>query len=235
MNRKIINRIMDKRTIITYFVVFLLLFTVTSGQKSVLNILGGFSPQESRGLDIIGIMRWNLCVLPPVAASILFMDVEMGVLRFYTMIRVKTIKKWFLSRFMCIVAANLLYLLLFAVLAEICARNGDYKRNGFLLFLILFFMHSFLMSAVSVALCAQSKGVHMSIVYYLTVEGIMVVIGDIFPQTAAYLPPYWGMIRQVGESCDRGYLLTIMGFSVVVIVGSVIFIIKGLGHNKRTG
>lgn len=228
MNRKIINRIMDKRAIIIYLAAFLLLFTVTPGQKDILNILGGFSPQKSRGLDMIGIMRWNFCVLPPVAVSILFMDVEMGVFRFYTMIRAKTVKKWFFLRFMGIAAANLLYLLLFAILTEICAGSGDYKKSAFLLFLILFFAHSFFMSMVSVALCAQSKGIHMSVVFYLTVEGIMVVIGDIFPQTAAYLPPYWGMIRQVGEACESGYLLSIMGFSAVMIVGSILFIIKGL-------
>ena len=68
----------------------------------------------------------------------------------------------------------------------------------------------------------------MAVVFYLTVEGIMVVIGDIFPQTAAYLLPYWGMIRQVGEASESGYLLSIMGFSAVVIAGSVICIIKGL-------
>lgn len=228
MNRKILNRILNKRAILIYLAAFLLLFTVTSGQKDILNILGGFSPQESRGLDMIGIMRWNLCVLPPVAVSILFMDVEMGVFRFYTMIRAKTVKQWFFVRFTGIAAANLLYLLLFVVLTEICAGNGDYKRSVFSLFVLLFFVHSFLMSMVSVALCTQSKGIHMSVVFYLTVEGMMVVIGDIFPQTAAYLPPYWGMIRQVGEACKGGYLLSIMGISAVVMMGSVIFIIKGL-------
>ena len=75
-----------------YTVVIILLFAVTPGQKGVINILAGFSPQESRGLDIIGIIRWNLCVLPPIAASILFMDMEMGVLQIYTMIRSENIK-----------------------------------------------------------------------------------------------------------------------------------------------
>ncbi len=228
MNRKMISRIMDKRAIAIYLAVFLLLFAVTPGQKDVLDILGGFSPQESREPDMIGMMRWSLCVLPPVAVSILFMDAEIGGLRFYTMVRAKTVKKWFFLRFMGIVAANLLYLLLFAVLTEICAGNGGYKRRGFLLFLLLFFVHSFCVSMVSVALCTQSKGIHMAVVFYLAVEGIMVVIGDIFPQTAAYLPPYWGMIRQVGEACRSGYLLSIMGISAVVIAGAVIGIIKGL-------
>lgn len=228
MNRKMIGRIMDKRAIAIYLAAFLLLFAVTPGQKDVLDILGGFSPQESRGPDMIGIMRWSLCVLPPVAVSILFMDAEMGGLRFYTMIRAETVKKWVILRFMGIAAANLFYLLLFTVLTEICAGNGGYRRRVFLLFLLLFFVHSFGMSMVSAALCTQSKGIHMAVVFYLTVEGIMVVIGDIFPQTAAYLPPYWGMIRQVGEACRSGYLLSIMGFSAAVIAGSVIGIIKGL-------
>lgn len=226
-NWKIISRILDRRAIIIYFTAWLLFFTVMPGQKGAMDILGGFSPQESRGLDILGIMRWNLCVLPPVAVSILFMDVEMGVLRVYTMVRSESVKKWYLPRFIGIAAANLVYLLLFVGVAEIGMRSGDYKRNGFGLFLAVFFLHSFLMSVVSVALCGKSRRVHTAVVFYLLVEGIMVVIGDIFPQTAACLPPYWGMIRQVGGG-STGYLFGIMGLSAVVIEVSAVYIIKSL-------
>lgn len=228
MNRKIISRILDRRAMLIYFAAWLLLFTVTPGQKSAMNFLGGFSPRESRGLDVLGIMRWNLCVLPPVAVSILFMDVEAGVLRTYTMIRVKKAKEWFLPRFAGIAAANLVYLLLSVGLTEVCTGSGDYRRDGFPLFLLLFFLHSFLMSTVSVALCAKSRGVHMPVVFYLAVEGVMVVIGNIFPQTAACLPPYWGMIRQAGGGGGIFYPLLIIGFSAVIIVISVIFIVKSL-------
>lgn len=228
MRGEMIGRILDRRALIIYLAACLLLFIVTPGQKSVLNVLGGFSPKGSRGLDIIGIMRWNLCVLPPVVASILFMDVEMGALRVYTLIRTKDAKKWFLPRFTAIAANNLIYLLLFTVLAEICAC-ADYKRSSFILFLIIFFLHSFMMSIASVALCALSGGVHVSIIFFLAVEGIMVVIGDIFPQTAAYLVPYWGMIQHVGAyDGSVPYLLLIMGVTAVMIAGSALIIIKSL-------
>lgn len=229
MKGKIISRILDKRALIIYLTACLLLFIVTPGQKGVMNILGGFSPQGSRGLDIIGIMRWNLCVLPPVAASILFMDVEMGTLRVYTLIRTKNAKRWFLPRFVAIAAANLIYLILFTVLTEVCAGSGDSKRNSFLLFLTIFFLHSFMMSVVSVALCVRGGGVHVSVIFFLAVEGIMVVIGEIFPQTAAYLLPYWGMIQQVGAyDSSVFYLLLIMGVPAAMIASSTIFIVKSL-------
>lgn len=213
-----------------YIVVIILLFAVTPGQKGVINILAGFSPQESRGLDIIGIIRWNLCVLPPVVASILFMDMEMGVLQIYTMIRSENIKKWFIQRFMGIVIANLFYMLLFVVITELCADAGDYKKKGFLLFLTLFFLHTLLISLVSVALCTQSKNIHITIVFYLAVEGIMVVIGEFFPKIAAYLPPYWGMIRQVENALSGtiSYLFLITGISAVIMIGSFMFTIKCL-------
>lgn len=230
MNIKIINMILNRRIIAMYIAVIILLFAVTSGHNGAMNILAGFSPQESRGLDIIGIIRWNLCVLPPVATSILFMDIEIRVLQIYTMIRSKNIIKWFIQRFIGIVIANLFYLFLFVVIAEICVAPGDYKKNGFLLFLTLFFLHTLLVSLVSVALCVQSKNIHITIVFYLTVEGIMVVIGEFFPKIAAYLPPYWGMIRQVENSSfgDMSYLFLIIGISVVIIISSFIFIIKTL-------
>lgn len=226
-NWMIISRILDRRAIIIYFAAWLLFFTVTPGQKGAMDILGGFSPQESRGLDIMGIMRWNLCVLPPVAASILFMDVEMGALRVYTMVRSGSVKEWFFPRFMGIAVANLAYLLLIVGIAEIGVGSGDYKRDGFGLFLAVFFLHSFLMSAVSVALCGKNRRVHTAVVFYLLVEGIMVVIGDIFSRTAACLPPYWGMIRQVGGG-STGYLFGIMGISAVVIAVSAVYILKSL-------
>lgn len=90
---RIAGRILDRRAIMIYFAAWLLFFAVTPGHKGAMAILGGFSPQESRGMDILGIIRWNLCVLPPVAVSILFMDVEMGVLRVYTMVRSGSMKK----------------------------------------------------------------------------------------------------------------------------------------------
>lgn len=226
-NWKIISRILDRRAIMIYFAAWLLFFTVTPGQKGAMDILGGFSPQESRGLDIMGIMRWNLCVLPPVAASILFMDVEMGALRVYTMVRSGSVKEWFFPRFMGIAVANLAYLLLIVGIAEIGVGSGDYKRDGFGLFLAVFFLHSFLMSAVSVALCGKNRRVHTAMVFYLLVEGIMVVIGEIFPRIAACLPPYWGMIWQVGGG-STGYLFGIMGLSAVVIAVSAVYILKSL-------
>lgn len=229
MNIKMINRILNGRTIIMYAAVMILLLAVTP-EKGAMDILAGFSPQEGRGLDMIGIIRWNLCVLPPVAASILFMDSEMGRLRIYTMIRSKNVKKWFIQRFMGIVTANLFYLFLPVAITEICAAVGDYKKKGFLLFLTLFFLHTLLISLVSVALFVQNKNLHITMVFYLTVEGIMVVIGEFFPKIAAYLPPYWGMIRQVGNSFagNRSYLFLIASISAVIMMSSVIFIIKNL-------
>jgi hypothetical protein len=224
---RIAGRILDRRAIMIYFAAWLLFFAVTPGHKGAMAILGGFSPQESRGMDILGIIRWNLCVLPPVAVSILFMDVEMGVLRVYTMVRSGSMKKWFLARLLGIAAANLVYLLLFVGIAEIGMGSGDYKRNGFGLFLAVFFLHSFLMSVFSVALCGKNRRVHKAVVFYLLVEGIMVVIGDNFPRTAACLPPYWGMIQQVGGS-STGYLFGIIILSAVIIVVSAVFIKKGL-------
>lgn len=95
MNRKMVGQILDKRAFMIYFAAWLLLFTVAPGPKSTMNLLGGFSPQESRGLNTLGIVRWNLCVLPPVSVSILFMDIEMGRLRTYTMIRAGNAKYLF--------------------------------------------------------------------------------------------------------------------------------------------
>lgn len=221
-----VRRILDRRTIALYAGFWLLLWTATPERRGAMELLGGFVPRESRGLNILGIIRWNLCVLPPVAASILFMDAEMGALRIYTMIRSENVRKWFLPRLMGIAAANLVYPLLFAGLAAV-AGSGDYKRDGFGIFLAVFFLHSFLMSTVSVVLCGKSGRVHAAVVFYLFAEGILVVVGNLFPRTAACLPPYWGMIRQV-EDGGAGYFLGILGVSAAGIAASAVFAIKSL-------
>lgn len=228
MNRRIINRILNKRVIVMYAIAFLLLLAVTPEPKSVMDILGGFSSQERKGLNIIGIMRWNLCVMSPIMVSILFMDMEMGTLRVYTMIRAKNMKRWFQSRLISIAVSNLIYLFLFVRGVEICIGCCNYRRKDFGLFLLLFFLHSFLMSMISVALCAQNKGIHLAVIFYLTVEGVMVIVGDIFPPMARYLLPYWGMIRQVRNVSDHSYLFFVIGFSVLLIVVCCVFIIKSL-------
>ena len=51
MNIKIINMILNRRIIAMYIAVITLLFAVTPDHKGAMNILSGFSPQESRGLN----------------------------------------------------------------------------------------------------------------------------------------------------------------------------------------
>lgn len=85
--RAIITRIISWRTIAAYIAVFLLLVITAPKGVSITELLGGFSAIGGMGrLNILGIMRWNLCVLPPVAVSILFMSSELGPLSAYTVI-----------------------------------------------------------------------------------------------------------------------------------------------------
>lgn len=230
MKGKMIGRILDRRAVLLYLSAWLLLFAVTPGQRGAMDVLGGFSPRGSRGLDIPGIMRWNLCVLPPVAASILFVETEMGALRNFTMMRAKNAKRWFLMRFTAIAAANLIFLLPFTGTAEALMGRGEVGSGRFFVFLILFFGHSFVMSMVSVAFFAGRGGIRASVISFLTVEGVMVVIGNAFPPAAACLPTYWGMIRQVEEAYDGGglYPALIMGATAAAIAGSAVFIIRSL-------
>ena len=56
---RIAGRILDRRAIMIYFAAWLLFFAVTPGHKGAMAILGGFSPQESRGMDILGCSSWH--------------------------------------------------------------------------------------------------------------------------------------------------------------------------------
>ncbi len=55
MNMKIINMILNRRTITMYTVVIILLFAVTPGQKGVINILAGFSHRRAEDWILLGL------------------------------------------------------------------------------------------------------------------------------------------------------------------------------------
>lgn len=121
MEGNVIRRILNRRTLAAYFGVSLLLTVITKGAGSAADILGGFVPVQGGRLNVLEIMRWNLGVLAPVVASILFMDEELGTLRYFTLPRSKSVGSWCRLRFIAVGVANLVYLLVAQAVSAIYA------------------------------------------------------------------------------------------------------------------
>ena len=213
MTGKTVARIFDFRTIILYLIAYLLLFATAAGKTSMVDLFGGFSACQNRGmLNVFAIMRWNLCVLPPVAASVLYMVSELGAFSRYSVLRYKTLKHWYFVRIAAVVAVNLAYLLAFFLFTEFSGLNAGCDRALLLHLLFVFPAHTVLLSVISVTLLAVCRSAKIPMMVFLAVEGFLVLAGTFFPQASRFLPPFWAMAR------NDSLLLPDVGWNVCLVV-----------------
>lgn len=112
MKGRLFTRVFDHHTFACYFAAIALMLFLVGGHRSPLLFFMGFSAQDGAGgLDIMRTMEWNLCVLPPVSASILFLMPELGALSTYTIVRSKNIRRWWLMRLAAVVVINYVFFL----------------------------------------------------------------------------------------------------------------------------
>lgn len=233
MSRKMICRILSSRGLAMYLIAYVLLL-ITTGRASVVDILGGFSPERSFGLNVLGIMRWNLGVLPPVIIGILFMSSELGKLSCYTVIRSKSINRWFLLRYTCIVLADVVYLLFFVIITTVFGYNAGCGIKGICLFMLVFSVHTILISTLSVSLLAVFKSHRIALLSFFIVEGVMPAVGSVFPSASKYLLPFWGMANdeELISLNKIFYLSATVVISILLSVLLVIAVLKRLRVNN---
>lgn len=235
MSRTIITRIINWRTVTAYLAMFLLLMITAPKSASTVGLLGGFSTVGGMGrLNILGIIRWNLCVLPPVAVSILFMASELGPLSTYTVMRAASIKTWYLVRLCAVILANLIYISTFILLGAVFGLNARSEPFRLYQLMLVFPMHTILMSGISVMLLTVCRSSKAPVFSYFAVEGCMVIGGSLFPGISKYLLPFWGMAQSEGLLLsNRGYhLLITVGMTVLVFMLLTSISIKWLQSNN---
>lgn len=235
MSRAVITRIINWRTMTAYLAMFLLLVITAPKSASTVGLLGGFSAVGGMGrLNILGIMRWNLCVLPPVAVSILFMSSELGPLSIYTVMRATSIKTWYLVRICAVVVANLIYISIFIFLGAAFGLNGRSEAFRLYQLVLVFPMHTILISSISVMLLTICRSSKASVFAYFAVEGGMVVGGSMFPGASKYLLPFWGMAQSEGLllSNKEYHLLITVGSTALIFILATSISIKWLQSNN---
>jgi len=221
MSRAVITRIINWRTMAVYLAMFLLLMITAPKSVSTVGLLGGFSAVGGMGrLNILGIMRWNLCVLPPVTVSILFISSELGPLSTYTVIRATSIKKWYSVRLCAVILANLLYISIFILLGAAFGFNARSEPSRLFQLMLVFPIHTILMSSISMMLLTICRSSKVSIFAYFIAEGGLVIGGSLFPSISKYLLPFWGMVQ------SEGLILSSRRYHILITVGITILIFR---------
>ncbi len=234
MNLQMMSRILNSRGIAIYLIAYLLLLVTAPGQASVIEIMGGFSLVGSTGLKVISIMRWNLCVLPPVIVSMLFMSLELGKLSCYTVIRTRSIGHWFAVRYICIALAGIVYLLSFELITTILGYNAGCGIKSVCVFMLVFSVHITLISTISVTLLVISRSHRIALLSFFAIDGGMVVVGSMFPSASKYILPFWGMANNENllSLNNHLYLLATVGISVLLLALLVTAVLRWLRANN---
>ena len=223
MRKHLLLRPFDRYSLCCYFGAVALILFLAEGQNVPTILFQGFSVVNGTGgLDLLSAMLWNLCVLPPVSASILYIIHEFEVLFFYTVLRSKSILRWWLVRFASIVFLNYAFYCLAQILLTLICHNQFISEQGFKI-AMLFPLHTTVLSILCChgVVLFSSRG---AVAFYLLVEGALVIIGTTFPRICPFLLPYLGMICIVGDVWIATALASLL--LVAILNVSIIWRIK---------
>lgn len=219
MKIHLLLRPFDRYTVSCYLGAVALMLFLSIGQDAPPSLFQGFAAAGGMGgVDLLGTMLWNLCVLPPVSACILYMLHEFETLFPYTILRSRTLYRWWMLRFAVILFLNYAFYF-FAQLALTITRGNPLLLSEAAELAALFPLHTTLLSTLCCVGIVRfsSRG---AIVSYLLVEGVLVIIGMAYPPISHFLLPYWGMTRSVGEQwilAVLGSLLLLAALNVAMI------------------
>lgn len=223
MKGRLFTRVFDRHTLTCYLAAIAIMVFLVGGHRSPLSFFMGFSAQDGAGgLDILKTMEWNLCVLPPVSASLLFLMPELGTLSTYTVLRSKNIRSWWLMRLVAVVAINYVFFLLALILLSLIS-GSDLLWAEWCTATALFPLHTTLLSV----LCAGGMILSASraaITLYLLVECGLLAVGMAYPPVSLFLPPYWGMAQATGNNFSPAvaislFLLIVLNLGIVYWLG----------------
>ena len=229
---RMFQRIMDRTALCICLGVTALLLLTSADTPTVLNLLGGFSAATTMGmLNVVGIIRWILAVLPPTAISVLFITSELGPQSTFTMIRSKSVVRWIVARLGMILAVNLIYPLILLVVGFIFMPPPaiDAMRiYG------IFSIHTCMVSFLSVFLVAIFKSSKPALLSFIVIEGCSVVVGNIVPSISKYMVGFWGMALHsifLFDNSTAHYGITAF-FSIAVCLLSAVFTVLHLRKNN---
>ena len=191
----IVKRVLNLKNIIIYLC-FIVLLIISFNNSSIYEILGGIDSSKNNNiLNVTQIIKWNLCVLPPIIISLLFLSEEFGAFRKFTLIRSKNVKEWVLVRFGIVIFINYIYIFLFFIITYFIGINSELDIRDIILLLIVFPIHTVAISMLIETIAVITNSQKNAIISYFFIEGFTVILGLLYPTISKYLISYWGMLE----------------------------------------
>ena len=230
MSKYLIGRVLNKFTISIYAgILFILIITDGTGRVAIMNMFGGVSRSNSLGMvDVLGIVRWNVSVIPPVAVSILFIFEEAGPLSIYTILRAKNIKRWFLLRVGGIIILNYFYLILGYMLLRLCSAD----MSSFSEVILLFPMHTIMLSLMSISAYMIARNVKVIMILYLLIDGASVMAGTTVPDLSKYMLGLYGMAQNADLLNKTPLVNATISVSIMLLL-SILAVVISIKYLKR--
>lgn len=217
------------RLILTYIIVWLILFLTNNTSTSDINDfcltnMGGLTiAQTTNGLDIFRLLRWNLTIVFPIIVSLIYASREFSSLYIFTVIRYKSMGKWWKERLVAIFANNYNYLFIGLVIAGIINVDtiSQLDIKSALLIYLLFSLFTLSVSLTCVTFFIMTKSYKLSIVVYLLFVGFASVFGLLDINYNKYAFGCFGMLMR------SNYINNDYGFSVfiatIIMIALIIF------------
>lgn len=226
------QRIINIRTLIIYTAAFAVLRALT-GNMCFGEVSGGFPVEKGYGLPFEKIMAWNICILPPAAVGMLYIDEELGRLGIYTMVRSGYVKKWWQLRWITLAAADALYTACITAMDMLWCGRG-HECIEYVGFAAVFLIHVFVVTVLAVFVLVAAEALKAALLMYGFVEIFSTAAGCMNVELSSALLPFWGMVNyqngwQMGE---LGYRLTTCGISLVMAAAVMLYAGSIYGREK---
>lgn len=198
MRWHLLRRIFNRHTIICYITAVCLMLILVGERDSAITFFQGFSVSNGMGrLDLLKVMEWNLCILPPISASLLFVIQELGVLSSYTVLRTRTIRFWWMVRFAAVIIINYVFFF-FSAMTLFLSDGSAIQWETWLRTAALFPLHTTLLSVLCCTgiLLFSSRA---AVIIYLLIEAVFLLFGLVHPPISLFLIPFWGMVEAMGS------------------------------------
>ena len=218
MMRRVRNAVLSWRVIGCFLISSFIICLTRNEMAFSFSYLGGVVLGGS--LDIVSIIRWNVCVLAPVALSWLYFAPQLGPLCVYTMIRSGNIRRWLIERLTIVVILNFIYPLFNLCISCVEGIYTAYYAMDILKIYILFVGHTLMVSLISIVAFVLCRSAKAAVYLFAGFEIIGICVGSIIPSLAPYLPSFWGMYSTQGASAASMscMLLVILGSCIVLAI-----------------
>ena len=213
MIRQTYFRTVNFQTLAFFFLSSSLLLLCAAPNSTILDVFGGFS--ATGGVNVLGIIRWNLCVFPPVLVSTIFISREIGSMYIFTILRMKSVSHWCKTNFAAVYFINITYFFVVLSYSVVCTFWLHCNLRELLMFGMQFTFHTTMISLLTVFVGIFINSLHAALVTFLLVEGFGVVVGSVAPKVSPFLLSFWGMSNNENYlfNCKSKHFAFTQGFT----------------------